>query len=66
MDKSSDREAETIEACMDCMDEELGGECGDGEDYYDALQDCDNDCLDDDTDDFWEDWADDINDEIEC
>ncbi len=65
MDRLSDRERETVEACIDCLDEELGGECRDGDDYVDAMQDCDNDCYDEDFGEFWSEFFEDMDD-LEC
>ena len=48
MEQLSDKEREEVDACIDCMDESLAGECTDYRDYYDALaDDCDSKCNDD-------------------
>lgn len=54
-DRLADGEMEKIDLCVECVDEKLGGECS-GDDYIDAVDDCDSECDDDDVGDFWNEW----------
>lgn len=63
-DGLSDNEAETTDACLDCLDEELDGSCGASK-WLDAVND---DCgcgEDDDFEEFWEEFTQDAPD-VEC
>lgn len=66
LDDLSDRELEDAEACLDCLDEELGGECRDDDDLNDAYRDCDRDCDDDGAREFFSDWYRHFNPRIDC
>ena len=46
-DGLSSRELDEADACMDCLDQELGGECRDDRDLENAFDDCRSDCNDD-------------------
>ncbi len=66
-DKLSDSEAEELDLCVDCVEEELGDfdECRDG-DLADAINDCDNDCEEDGAEEFWEDFDFPEQSDIDC
>lgn len=64
-EKLSDSEAETSDACIDCLDEEFGGSCSSSK-WSDAMSDdCDSDCDDEDFEEFWDEFNDDAPD-LEC
>jgi len=57
-----------VDACIKCLEDEIGGDC-DGEDWYEAYSDdCEDECDDNDVEDFYEDFYDewDAGDDLEC
>ena len=64
-DKLSDGEAESVDECMECLDEDFGGSCSASK-WGDAMEDeCDSECDDDFGEEFWDEFNDDLSD-LEC
>ena len=67
-DKLSDGDAEEVDACIECVLDEVGDSCSSSK-MNDAIEDdCDSDCDDSDVGDFFEDFYDDWDpqDDVDC
>ncbi|MBW2528446.1 MAG: hypothetical protein JRI23_30000 [Deltaproteobacteria bacterium] len=66
-DRLSDGDREEVDLCVECVFEEIGDSCDEGEQFEVVYDECDRECDDSDVGDFFEDFYDDwdLADEIE-
>ena len=62
----ADAEADEVENCLECVQEDLGESCR-SSDWADAVDDqCRSECDGDDVGDFWEDFGEEWNPDLDC
>ena len=67
-DRLSDNDAEDVDACVECVMDEIGDSCSDGRMVEAVQDDCDSDCDDSDVAEFFDDFFDDWNpdNDVDC